>query len=57
MEEEFLRQKFETVIDMEEPNYQFEDINGVLQDCRGPMGPSGTRGLPQAIPLPNLSLN
>ena len=58
MEEELIEKKSdETVIDMEEPNYQFEDINGVRQDCRGPVGPSGTRGPPQAIPLPNLSLN
>ena len=58
IEEELPRNKFdETVIDMEEPNYQFENINRVRQDCRGPVGPSGTRGPPQAIPLPNLSLN
>ena len=58
MEEELVEKKYdETVIGMEEPNYQFEDINGVCQDCRGPVGPLGTRGIPQAIPLPNLSLN
>ena len=58
VEEELPGKNFnETVIDIEEPNYQFEDINRVRQDCRGPVGPSGTRGPPQAIPLPNLSLN
>ena len=46
IEEELLRKKLdETVIYMEEPNYQFEDINGIRQNCHGPVGPSGTRRL------------
>ena len=57
-EEECLGKNFdETVIDMEEPNYQFEDINGVRQDCRGPEGSSGIRGPSPAIPLPYLGFN
>ena len=57
-EEECFEKNFdETVIDMEEPNYQFEDINGVRQDCRGPEGPSGIRGPSPAIPLPYLGFN
>ena len=57
-EEECFEKNFdETVIDMEEPNYQFEDINGVRQDCRGPEGPSGIRGPSLPIPLPYLGFN
>ena len=57
-EEECFEKNFdETVIDMEEPNYQFEDINGVRQDCRGPEGSSGIRGPSPAIPLPYLGFN
>ena len=57
-DEECLGKNFdETVIEMEEPNYQFEDINGVRQDCRGPVGPSGTHGPSPAIPLPYLGFN